>query len=85
MIRTKKPGRKTKCPKKEIFEHLYYLENISASEIAKIYGVNTQCVYNWAAKFRKESESSGKNTNLSDKQIFTLNNNTKKKERSKIS
>lgn len=89
MTRTKKRGRKTLRPTKEKFETLYYREDLSAEEIATIFKVNTQTIYNWASYFRKyESNKSDSNTQLSDKQILncpTTIKYNKKKERSKIS
>lgn len=84
MIRTKKGGRKSQRPNKQMFETMYYNDSVSAKELAKLWGVAESTIYNWAFQFRHESEISGKNIDLSDKQIFTHINNNKKKERSKL-
>lgn len=89
MIRTKKRGRKNQRPTKEKFESLYYNEELKAEELASIFHVNTQTIYNWANYFRKqESNNLDSNTELTDKQIVNCPikiNYNKKKERSKIS
>lgn len=88
MIKTRKKGRPSKIPKKELFETLYYNEEITIEEIAKTFGVNKQTVYNWAYKYRHESNKLDSNTKVSDKQIIncpTTNKYNIKKERSKIS
>lgn len=86
--RTKKGGRKSKRPNKEMFETLYYNDEVTASELAKLYNVAESTIYNWAFQFRNESNLSDSENNLTDKQIYnrpiTINYN-KKKERSKIS
>lgn len=71
----KKRGRKSKLPNKQMFETLYYNNEITAKEIAKIYNVKEQTVYNWANQLRKESKILDTKTEpgkLSDKQIFII-------------
>lgn len=53
MVRYKYKGRKSKAPPKEIFDMQYYDMNISAEELAKIYGVKLHTIYNWATMYRK--------------------------------
>ena len=88
MKRTRKMGRPSKIPNKDLFEKMYYDETLTVEEIARTFGVKKQTVYNWAFKYRNESEISDSNKDLSDKQILncpTTINYNKKKERSKIS
>lgn len=88
MIKTRKGGRKSLIPPKDYFESIYYNENVSIDEMAKLWGVNKQTIYNWAHKYRHESNNLDSNTQVSDKQILncpTTINYNKKKERSKIS
>lgn len=51
----KKRGRKTKKPNKKYFEMLYYNDSIKASDLADLFKVKEQTIYNWANKFRKEN------------------------------
>lgn len=88
MNKTKKRGRKSNMPDKEYFETLYYNDNVSAAELAKVFEVKEQTIYNWAYRFKQMSNKMDTIKDLSDKQIFTCstkNNNNIKKERSKIS
>lgn len=57
MVRYKKKGRQSKAPPKAEFDFKYYDLDISASEMAKEYGVNLQTIYNWAHMYRKEDEA----------------------------
>ena len=54
--KNKKRGRKSLLPNKEMFETMYYNNNIKASDLANNYGVKTQTIYNWANKFRKQQD-----------------------------
>lgn len=54
MIKRKKRGRKPRMPNKAEFEFRYYACNLSAEEMAKLYGVKKETVYNWATQYRKE-------------------------------
>lgn len=49
----KKRGRKSKKPTDNYLIMLYENDNMTASEIAKMYGVKTQTVYNWVTTIRK--------------------------------
>lgn len=51
---TKKRGRKPRMPSKVEFDFRYYSCNLSAEEMANLYGVKVKTIYNWATKFRQE-------------------------------
>lgn len=50
----KKPGRKPKRPSEEEFVKVYIEENRTADEVAKIYNVSVQTIYNWANQLRSQ-------------------------------
>lgn len=52
----KKQGRKSKAPPKAEFDYRYYVLDLSAREMGKLYGVSENTIYNWAVHFRKEEE-----------------------------
>lgn len=47
-------GRPTRYPGIEILNQLYIIDDLSAGEIAKKYGVSKETVRNWIKKARKE-------------------------------
>lgn len=51
----KKKGRKMLKPSKELFEMMYYNETIKAEDLAKLWHVKNQTIYNWAHEFRKQT------------------------------
>lgn len=53
----KKRGRKSVRPNKEKFEKLYYNDEVSATDLAKIFKVTESTIYNWAYQFKQEDES----------------------------
>lgn len=54
MVHYKPKGRKAKAPPKAEFDFKYYTCNLSAEEMARIYGVKETTIYNWATMYRKE-------------------------------
>lgn len=53
MVRYKTRGHPMKRPSKTIFDMQYYDMNLSAEEMAKMYGVKLSTIYNWATIYRK--------------------------------
>lgn len=53
--RTKK-GRKLKRPSKEVFEMQYYDMEVPVEELARMYEVKPNTIYNWAQQFRKKED-----------------------------
>ena len=50
----KKPGRKPKRPSEEEFIEVYIKDDRTAEEVAEIYDVSVQTVYNWANQLRSQ-------------------------------
>ena len=50
----RKRGPISKMPEKEKFQKLYYDKSITIEELASMYHVKPQTVYNWAHKFKKQ-------------------------------
>lgn len=69
----RKRGKKSKRPTKEKFYELYNNESLSVEEIANIFKVSINTIYNWSYQFNKENEEK-----LSDKQIIHREIITKK-------